>query len=498
MKEGKVVMSFYIGIDVGTSSVKLVLIDDTGKIIHTAKREYANLSPLPGWREQNPEVWYDHMALGIKNLLANFDRSLVKGIGVTGQMHTAVFLDKQGDVIRPAILWDDTRTSSIVDRLRSEVGNDPDIPYLQNIISTGSPAINLLWLKENERDHFEKIRYVLIAKDYIVYRLTGEISTDYCDASTSALFDFREKQWSEKMKGLIGLGNVLPTINSSSQIVGCLKKDVAGDLGLDCGVKVIAGTGDNAAAAVSSGSIEIGSPTISLGTSGVIFASCERADFSTRVKNILFSISERETVYLFQGVAQAAASCSQWWVEDILRTKNYRSEELKINADKLGKNNVLFFPHLTGDKTVYADPRIRGAFLGLSIDTSREEMMQAVMEGVAFALKDIVEVLKSIDIHIQTAKITGGGANSDLWIRIISNVLNIPIAKLSPGAGPGYGVGLLALYGCGACDTLQSLVHQNITIEKTIHPEQGLPEQYEKKYAVYKNIYSMVKMISQS
>ncbi len=490
-------MSFYIGIDVGTSSVKLVLIDEIGKIIHTVKEEYANLSPLPGWREQNPEVWYNHTASGIKNLLANFDRSLVKGIGVTGQMHTAVFLDKHGEVIRPAILWDDTRTSSLVDSLRTEVGKDPDICHLQNIISTGSPAINLLWLRENEPDHFEKIRYVLIVKDYIVYRLTGAISTDYCDASTSALFDFRQKQWSEKMKRLIGLGDVLPPINSSSKIVGCLKKDVAGDLGLGCGAKVVAGTGDNAAAAVSSGSIEIGSSTISLGTSGVIFASCEHANFSTRVKNILFSISEKETVHLFQGVAQAAASCSQWWVEDILRTKNYRSEELKISANKLGKNNAFFFPHLTGDKTVHSDPLIRGAFLGLSIDTSREEMLQAVLEGVAFALKDIVEVLKSINIHIQTARITGGGANSDLWIRIISNVLNISIAKLGPGVGPGYGAGLLALYGCGACDTLLSVVRQNITTEKTIHPEQGLPEQYEKKYAVYKNIYPLIKMISQ-
>lgn len=488
-------MSFYIGIDVGTSSAKLVLVNETGKILNNVTKEYSNLSPKLGWIEQDPDVWFDNVILGMGELLKNYDATVVKGIGVTGQMHTTIVLDDSGKVIRPAILWNDTRTSYLVKDLKSSVGNDDEIKYLKNIISTGSPAINLLWIKENEVDNFKKIKTMLIAKDYIVYKLTGVISTDYCDASTSSLFDFNKRQWSEKMKSLIGIGDVFPPINSASDIVGCVKKDIAKKIGMNLDVKVIAGTGDNAAAAVSAGSTTTDSPTISLGTSGVIFTPCKAANFDIKAKNILFSISESETVNVLQGVVQSAASCNNWWMDNILQTKDYSSEQAKINESDLGKNEILFFPHLTGDKTVFADPLIRGAFLGLSIDTTREKMIQAMLEGVAFALKDVIEVLKSIEINIERAKITGGGAKSDLWLQIISNVLNITLDKLDSNVGAGYGVSLLTLYGCGEYDSLQSVINSNIATEKTIYPCDNLTKLYEEKYSVYRNIYPSLKKI---
>lgn len=488
-------MSYYIGVDVGTSSAKLLLLDETGQILKTVTRDYSNLSPHPGWREQNPETWFNNVITGIKELLENFDSKSVKGIGVTGQMHTTVFLDDKGESIRDAILWNDTRTSYLVEQLKSEVGKHEEIEYLNKIISTGSASANLLWLKENEIDNFKRIKTLLIVKDYIVYRLTGVVSTDYCDASTSSLFDFNKKEWSEKMKSILEVGDIFPKIYSSSDVVGCLKKDIAESLGMNLDVKVIAGTGDNAASTISTGSIGLDSATLSLGTSGVIFVPSEHSNFLGRAKNIVFSISDNNEINLLQGTVRSAASCNKWLMEDILKTSDYSLEQEKISIDDLGKNKVFFFPHLTGDKLVFADPLIKGAFIGLGIDTTREQMIQAMLEGVAFGLKDVLEVYKSMGINIERARITGGGTKSNLWIQIISNVLNMTLDKLSSSAGPGYGVGLLALYGCGEFDSLQSIIDKNVSIDKTFYPDEKSTKLYEEKYRIYKKIYPSLKTI---
>lgn len=485
----------YIGIDVGTSSVKLVLINEAGKIINSVERRYHNLTPKPGWIEQNPVIWYENVILGIKDLLKGNDANLVRAIGVTGQMHTTVILDDKGNVIRPAILWNDTRTSYLVKDLKLKVQNDEDTSYLANIISTGSPAVNLLWIKENEPSNFNKIKTVLILKDYIVYRLTGVLSTDYCDSSTSALLDLKQKKWSEKMKDIIGIGDILPEIHSSADIVGTLRKDIADILGLNSNVKVIAGTGDNAAAAVATGCIEFGSPLISIGTSGVIIVPTSNVIYNSRGKNILFSVLNNDMINLFMGVVQAAASCNHWWMEDVLETDNYLLEHSKIKANDLGQNEVIFFPHLTGDKTVYADPLVRGAFIGLGIDTTRAKITQAILEGVAFALREVIEVMKLLDIKIERARVTGGGAKSDIWLKIISNVLNITLDKLGSDAGAAYGASILASIGCGEYESVHSALTNVVTIEKTIYPCKDLIRKYNDKFSIYKNIYPFLKNV---
>lgn len=297
------------------------------------------------------------------------------------------------------------------------------------------------------------------------------------------------------MKNILEIGDILPQINNSSDVVGCIKQDIAENLRLNCDVKVIAGTGDNAASTIASGSIELDSATLSLGTSGVIFVPSESPNFLGRAKNILFSISNNEAINLLQGTVRSAASCNKWLMEDILKTDNYSSEQAKIRMDDLGKNKVFFFPHLTGDKLVFSDSLIKGSFIGLGIDTTREQLIQAMLEGVAFALKDVLEVYKSMDISIKRARITGGGTKSDLWIKIISNVLNITLDKLSSSAGPGYGVALLALYGCGEYDSLQSVIDKNVSIEKSFYPNDNLIKLYEEKYRIYKKIYPSLKNI---
>ncbi|HAE61422.1 MAG TPA: xylulokinase [Eubacteriaceae bacterium] len=491
----KVIMSYYIGVDVGTSSVKILLINEVGEIINTIAKEYENISPATGWREQNPEVWFDNVSLGIKELMTGYESHEVDGIGVTGQMHTTVFLDKEGKSIRPAILWNDTRTYYLVDELKRKVKDTKEISYLKGIVSTGSHAANLLWMKENEKENFNKINRVLTPKDYIVYRLTGCIATDYCDASTSALFDFKQRTWSEKMKEIIGIGDILPDIKNSSDIVGVIEEDLAAKLNLNNNIKVIAGTGDNAASSISTDNIRVGSATLSLGTSGVIFVPCKNSNFKSRIKNILFSISEDHTVNLMQGTVRSAAACNKWWIEDILGSKDFGAEQDNIKADNLGNNNLLFFPHLTGDKLVYGDTLIKGSFLGISIDTTREQMTQAVLEGVAFALKDVLNMYKSIGINIDGVRVTGGGSKSDLWIKIISNVLGITLKKQSSYAGPGYGVGMLAMYGCGEYGSIQEIIDMNVCVKEKAEPEILLTRLYEEKYGVYKRIYPALKDI---
>ncbi|SEO78136.1 xylulokinase [Propionispora vibrioides] len=488
-------MALFIGVDVGTSAVKLVLINEMGRPLETVTKDYDNLSPQPGWREQEPEIWFANILAGMKELLDPGDASKVEGIGVTGQMHTTVVLDAKGQSIRPAIMWNDTRTHALVSRVKTEVDKDNETKKLKNIISTGSPAVNLLWLKENEKENFRRVKTMLIAKDYIVYRLTGVMSTDYCDASTSALFDFDRQQWSAKMQAMIGIDHILPEIKSSAAIAGSLKEELASMLGMRKNVKVVVGTGDNPAATISAGGIDIDYPVISLGTSGVICVPCKQANFSGRAKNILFSIADDTVINLLQGVVQASASCNKWLMENVLATHDYAGEQRKINYDELGKNDVMFFPHLTGDKLVFADTLIRGAFLGLGIHTERRHLTQAVLEGVAFAFRDVVEVLRSMGIEFKRAKIVGGGAQSELWLQILASVLHITLDKLNISSGPAYGAGILALYGCGYCNSIEEVVDKQVVVAQTIQPNEQLHSLYEEKYSVYKRIYPALKAI---
>lgn len=480
----------YIGVDLGTSAVKLLLMDSNGRVEKIVSREYPISFPKPGWSEQNPEDWYAQTIEGIKELIKEWDKSQVAGISFGGQMHGLVVLDKEDKVIRPAILWNDGRTSKECKYLNEEIGKGQLSRYTANIAFTGFTAPKLLWMKENEPENFKRIEKIMLPKDYIAYRLSGVHSTDVSDASGMLLMDVKNKCWSEEMVDICGIKmEQLPRIFESYEAVGCLTDDAAGKLGLSKEVKVVAGAGDNAAAAVGTGTVGDGQCNISLGTSGTIFISSK--EFGVDKHNALHAFAHADGHYHLMGCMLSAASCNKWWMDGIIGTKDYEKEQKEIR--RLGENHVYFLPYLMGERSPHNDPDARGCFIGLTMDTKREDMTQAVLEGVAFAIRDSFEVAKSLGIEITRTKICGGGAKSLLWKQIIANVLNIKVDVIASEEGPALGGAMLAAVGCGEFANVEEAAERMVRITDTIEPDSETAKRYEEKYRKFARLYPGMK-----
>lgn len=485
----------YIGVDLGTSAVKLLLMDETGKIHNIVSKEYPISFPHPGWSEQNPEDWFAESMEGMKELIAECDKSQVAGIGFGGQMHGLVALDAEDQVIRPAILWNDGRTTKETEYLNEEIGRETLSKYTANIAFAGFTAPKILWMKENEPDKFARISKIMLPKDYLAYRLSGVHCTDYSDASGMLLLDVEHKCWSKEMIGICGISEEqLPKLFESYEVVGTLKGEIASELGLSEQVKVVAGAGDNAAAAVGTGTVGEGKCNISLGTSGTIFISSK--NFGVDEHNALHSFDHADGNYHLMGCMLSAASCNKWWMDEILRTKEYGEEQKKIT--KLGENNVFYLPYLMGERSPHNDPKARATFTGMTMDTTREDMTQAVLEGVAFGLRDSLEVARNLGIKIERTKICGGGAKSPLWKKIIANVMNLKVDVIESEEGPGYGGAMLAAVGCGAFASVEDAAEKLVKVVDTIEPEADLVEKYEERYQQFKKIYPAMKELFQN
>lgn len=476
----------YIGIDLGTSAVKLLLMDEKGQIKNIVSREYPICFPHPGWSEQNPRDWYEQTMAGLKELLEGAEKAQVAGISFGGQMHGLVILDKEDRVIRPAILWNDGRTYEECDYLNNVIGKEKLSEYTANISFTGFTAPKLLWVKNKEPENFEKIEKIMLPKDYIAYRLTGVHCTDVSDASGMLLFDVKNRCWSREMCDICGISEKqLARVYESYEAVGTLLPRIAEELGVSSGVKVAAGAGDNAAAAVGTGTVGDGMCNISLGTSGTVFISSK--DFGVDKYNALHSFAHADGSYHLMGCMLSAASCNKWWMDDIIGTKDYGREQAEITG--LGENHVYFLPYLMGERSPHNNPNARGTFIGMTMDTGRAEMTQAVLEGVAFALRDSLEVAKSLGIHIGRTKICGGGAKSPLWKKIIANVLNIKVDMLESEEGPAMGGAMLAAVACGEYGSVEEIAGALVKVVDTVEPEPELAAKYEERYAVFKQIY---------
>ena len=475
----------YIGVDLGTSSVKLVLMDETGKIHGTTSREYKLYFPQPGWSEQNPADWYNEAIAGLKDLLKDVDKSEVAGISFGGQMHGLVILDENDEVIRPAILWNDGRTQKQVDYLNNEIGKETLSKYTANIAFAGFTAPKILWVKENEPENFKKIKKIMLPKDYLAYKLSGTFCTDYSDASGMLLLDVKNRKWSKEMCDICGITeDMLPKLFDSFEKVGELKHDLAAELGLKDGVVIAAGAGDNAAAAVGTGTVGNNKCNISLGTSGTIFMSSD--SFAVDSNNALHSFDHADGHFHLMGCMLSAASCNKWWMDEILKTKDYADEQKGI--DKLGENHVFFLPYLMGERSPWNNPNARATFTGITMDTTREDMTQAVLEGVAFATRDMYEVAKSIGVAPKRTMICGGGAKSPLWRRMIANILNVEVDVPSCEEGPGMGGAMLAMVACGAYKSVEEAAAAIVKVDKTEKPDPELVAKYEARYQQFKNI----------
>lgn len=480
----------YIGVDLGTSAVKLLLMDGDGKIQNIVSKEYPLYFPHPGWSEQNPEDWYEQTMAGLKELLADCDHSQVAGISFGGQMHGLVILDKEDRVIRPAILWNDGRTQEECDYLNNEIGRDKISEYTANIAFAGFTAPKLLWVKKNEPENFSRIEKIMLPKDYIAYRLSGVHCTDVSDASGMLTFDVKNRCWSKEMLDLCGVREEqMAQIFESYEVVGTVLPSVADELSIPQTVKVIAGAGDNAAAAVGTGTVGDGACNISLGTSGTIFISSDK--FGVDKYNALHAFAHADGHYHLMGCMLSAASCNKWWMDEIIGTKDYAAEQAQI--EKLGENHVYFLPYLMGERSPHNNPNARATFIGMTMDTTRADMTQAVLEGVAFALRDSLEVAKSLGIRIERTKICGGGAKSPLWKKIIANVLNLKVDVIESEEGPGLGGAMLAAVGCGEYASVAEAAAKIVRVIDTIEPDPELVAKYEARYAQFRQVYPTCK-----
>ncbi len=487
-------MKYYIGADLGTSSLKLLLVGQNGEIHSTVSRSYPLSSPNPGWSEQSPKYWWEAFLSGVKELVSGVNASDICGIGIGGQMHGLVVLDKDNKVIRPAILWNDCRTAGEVDYLNYVIGKDTLNALTANIAFTGLTAPKILWLKKNEPENFQRMNKIMLPKDYINFILTGVHSCDYSDASGSLLLDVKNKCWSKQMRNICNIPEgVMPQLFESYEVIGSLKADIASELGLKAGIPVVAGAGDNAAAAVGSGTVFEGKCNISIGTSGTIFICAE--GFARNFCDTIHSFCHANGAYHLLGGIMCAALCNKWFCEEILGSDDYEALQSEISEDMLGNNHVYFLPYLMGERSPINDANAKGTFTGLRADTKRKDMLLAVLEGVAFAIRDNLEIIKASGVNIKVAGLCGGGAKSPLWQKIFANVLNMEIELPKSEEGPGYGAAMLAMVGAGEYSSVNECAKALVSVRKTVSPSREIAERYNEQYKKFSKIYPAMKSL---
>lgn len=484
----------YIGIDLGTSAVKLLLMQEDGKVEKTVSKEYALSFPQPEWSEQDPKDWWEQSIAGLKELTADCDRSLIRGISFGGQMHGLVMLNEKDAVIRPAILWNDGRTTEEIHYLNDVIGREKLSSYTGNIAFAGFTAPKILWVKKNEPENFARIKKIMLPKDYLAYRLTGVHSTDYSDASGMLLLDVEKKCWSKEMLTICDVKEEwLPKLYESWEPIGCLRPEIAEELDFPKNCLVAAGAGDNAAAAVGTGCVGAGKCNLSLGTSGTVFLT--RETFGVDAHNALHSFAHADGNYHLMGCMLSAASCNKWWMEEILQTKDFTAEQERLG--RLGENHVYFLPYLMGERSPHNDPLAKAAFIGMSMDTTRGEMLQAVFEGVAFALRDSIEVARKLGAAPKRTTICGGGAKSALWRKIVANVLNMPVDTAEVEEGPAYGGAILAAVADGVYENVEEAANRIVRRKDTTMPKEELVEKYEAAYRKFVQLYPALKNVYQ-
>lgn len=476
-------MKTSLGLDLGTSSLKIVLIDEKGDLLDSLSVDYQVYEPKPGYREIDPCKWIEALKRGLRSLKERFLLKEIASIGITGQMHTLVLVDRNMEPVGPALSWNDTRTASLLPELREIFEQRVRLLQLA-CINTGSPAANLYWLQKNEPARVAKAHRFVMGSDYLSAWLTGNAGTDYCMASTSGLFDPETGRWDEEGMEKAGLPlSLLPPVRYAGEVCGSVRKRVAESLGLSENVQIIQGTGDNPAAAFAASLFQSRKPMLSLGTSAVLQKVRPKPLAGKKGKNVLFYVDETERYCLCQGVVQSCGSTYSWICQDILKCEDMNLADRNIDPAVPGKKDLFFFPHMTGEKTLYADPELKGAFLGLTPDVKEQDMVRAVMEGIAFGIKQLMEAM---DVTDPEWIVCGGGSKSTKWCQILSDVLGRVLIRADVKTSPAAAMAKLAA---------GLPVTENITEGKRFIPSAGLRDFYEKKYKIYQKIYPAIRSI---
>lgn len=498
-------MSYIIGIDCGTSGTKTALFDELGTVIASHTIEYPMYQPKNGYAEQDPSDWADAMIGTIKAVMAKSGvcKDDVKGIGISGQMHGLVMLDKDGKVLRNSIIWCDQRTSAEVAQMNSILGEKKLIEITANPALTGWTAAKILWVRNNEPDIYEKCRHILLPKDYLRFILTGEYATEVSDASGMQLLDVPHRCWSKEVCDALGIDmSMLGKVYESCQVTGQLTSSMAEALGLNKGTIVVGGAGDNAAAAVGTGVVEDGKAFTTIGTSGVVFA--HTSNFSTdskgRVHTCCAAVPDS---WHIMGVTQGAGLSLKWFRDnfchDEMNTAKLMDTDEYILMDKeaenvpVGANRLLYLPYLMGERTPHLDPNARGVFFGLSAIHTKRDMLRAVMEGVVYSLRDCFEICRNMGIEINDMMACGGGGTSPLWRQMLSDLYKCPVKTAASKEGPALGVSILAAVGAGIYSTVQEGCSAIVKTDKIQEPIAENSVKYDGYYKLYTEIYPALK-----
>jgi xylulokinase len=493
---------YYIGIDIGTSSVKALLIDDNGQVIKTAGPEYSFYTPKPLWAEANPQDWWDATQVAIKQLTESIEPSQIAGIGLTGQMHGMVALDKEGIVLRPCIMWNDQRSHLECSEISSKVGSKKVLSITGNPILSGFTAPKILWTQKNEPEIFAQIDKVLLPKDFIRYKLTGEFFSDVSDASGTSLLDVGKRTWSKEMLDALGWPiSWMPEVTESTEPTSKISVEAAELTGLLAGTPVVAGGGDCAAQAVGSGIVEEGTVSVTLGTSGVVFAQSDeyRVEQNGNLHSFCHAVPGK---WHLMGVMLSAAGSFQWY------KNQFGSEEQKIENEgglnayelltkgasqvKAGSEGLFFLPYLSGERTPYPDPYARGCFIGMSLRHQKKHLTRAVIEGVSYGLNDSLSLMRDLGVHPNEIVLTGGGSRSILWKQMLADVFATPCAMVNAVEGAAYGAAILAAVGVGGFSSVQDACKSFIQKTERITP--GLDQEvYARNYPIYKSLYPSLK-----
>jgi xylulokinase len=478
----------FIGIDVGTSSIKVVAVDPGGKLLAVASSPMTVTVERPGWSEQQPEEWWAGTCTAIQQVLAEIDSPEMLGVGLSGQMHSLVALDSAQAVVRPAILWNDVRTSAEAAYVRETVGNESLRRLAGNPALEGFTVTKLLWMKTNEPELFERVSHMLLAKDYIRFRLTGELGTDPSDASATLLFDIVNSRWSDEMCKLLDIDSgLLPPVIESAEVAGGVTKTASGETGLAEGVSVVGGGADNACAAVGAGVVSSGDALFSVGTSGTVVAPTDSpvTDPGMRIHSMRHAIPS--TWYLM-GVVLSAGAALDWWRRS---SGGIGFNELvaEAGAVEAGSGGVTFLPYLTGERTPHADANARGVFFGMHGGTERAHMTRAVMEGVSFALRDSLELMTELDVHPSEAVAVGGGASSGMWLQMLSDVVDLPLRTVGPSEGAPLGAAMLAAVGAGRFGSVVDAGTAWLTGLDSVGPDASVRGTYDDAYGRYRVLY---------
>ncbi len=485
-----------LGLDISTTSAKALLINTSGSVVRSASTPLTLSTPFPLWSEQHPEDWWNGIITSVQQALsdAGFTGDTVASIGLTGQMHGLVLLDENGHVLRPAILWNDQRTASQCDQIRKIIGKKELLQISGNDAVTGLTAPKILWVRENEPEIYAKVRQILLPKDYIRFRLTGDYSTDKAGAAGTLLFDLERRSWSDEILMKLQIPHEwLPPTHEGHEVTGSIGAEAAQKTGLMKGTPVVAGGSDQSAQAIGMGAVQPGVIALTLGTSGVVFASTNKPIIEPNglLHAFCHAIPER---WHLMGVMLSAAGSLQWYHDAIfpeMEFSNLLAEAEKIPA---GSEGLIFLPYLSGERTPHPDPLARGAFIGLTIRHTRAHMTRAVLEGVAFGLRDGFELLKSTGIgEVQQVRVSGGGAKSSLWRSILSNVLDLELVTVTTTEGAAYGAALLAGVGIDIWPNVDDAVNATITLSDSSSPETKTVVEYEQYYQVYKQLYPTLK-----